>query len=189
MGNTDSTLYCFVDESGQDTAGAFFVVSVVVTDNEHRRLTSALEKLEKQSKKGTAKWHKAHHRYRRAYITGLVDQPLARNTLFAVVFREGTDYQAKTAAATAHVLRRKRATRAVVYVDGLRRSEWPGFKRGLRSSVRQRVTVRGVRREENSALIRLADAICGLVRDAHEQQGWATTMIRRLEKSAILKQL
>lgn len=189
MTSNGRTLYCFVDESGQDTAGRFFVVSVLVTDQDHRLLTEVLEKIEKESKKGAAKWHKAHYRYRQAFVANLVDQPLLRRTLYAVQFLEGTEYLAKTAAATVEVLRLKRAKRAIVSVDGLRQSERPRFKRYLKASAPMRVTVRGVRRDENNTLIRLVDAICGLVRDAHERQTWAVRMVRKLERSDILKQL
>ena len=35
---------------------------------------------------------------------------------------------------------------------------------------------------ENNTFIRLADALCGLVRDVEDGQEWASEMLRRLEK-------
>jgi hypothetical protein len=47
-------LYCYVDESGQDTEGQFFIVSVVVTGRERDEVTRQLEQIEHQSGKGPA---------------------------------------------------------------------------------------------------------------------------------------
>ncbi len=43
----------------------------------------------------------------------------------------------------------------------------------------------GVKRDENNALIRLADAICGLVRDAQDGNKWAKKELKRLIKKGI----
>jgi len=76
-----------------------------------------------------------------------------------------------------------------VFVDGLRKHEAERFDRLLRA---QRVgikKVRGVQKEQNNAFIRLADALCGLVRDAEEGQAWAVDALRRLERNGLLKAL
>ena len=49
-------LYCYVDETGQDTKGALFVVSVAVTKKDRDELRELLAKLEKASGKGKTKW-------------------------------------------------------------------------------------------------------------------------------------
>ena len=46
--------------------------------------------------------------------------------------------------------------------------------------------MRGVLKEENNAMIRLADALCGLIRDAKEGQAWAHDMAGRMERSGFL---
>src|SRR2546425_1171667 len=40
-------LYTFIDESGQDTRGAFFVVATVLTAENHERVRQSLERLER----------------------------------------------------------------------------------------------------------------------------------------------
>jgi len=47
-----SKLYAYVDESGQDTQGEFFVVSVVVLDADHEAILQQLEAIETRSRKG-----------------------------------------------------------------------------------------------------------------------------------------
>ena len=61
-------LYCYVDESGQDTKGKFFLVSVVITSSERERLRNKLRKIEQMSGKETKKWTRATRVQRRKYI-------------------------------------------------------------------------------------------------------------------------
>ena len=49
-------LYCFVDETGQDTKGEFFLVAVVIKEAEDlETLQEKLSEIEKLSKKKTEK--------------------------------------------------------------------------------------------------------------------------------------
>ncbi len=62
MSNPKQKLYAYVDESGQDTEGEKFLVSVVVLEKERDKLRSALRAIEKQSGKGLKKWTKARRK-------------------------------------------------------------------------------------------------------------------------------
>lgn len=73
-----------------------------------------------------------------------------------------------------------------VFVDGLRKGEMPQFARGLRDLHIKRRKIRGVRKDENNSLIRLADAVCGLVRDARDGNDWAHSVLQKLEKREII---
>jgi hypothetical protein len=53
--------YCYVDETGQDTLGQFFIVSVVVTESERDSLTAELDMIERLSGKGKVKWTQTRH--------------------------------------------------------------------------------------------------------------------------------
>lgn len=94
-----------------------------------------------------------------------------------------------TAKLAADVLRTSKADKAIVYVDGLLKSQVPVFKKHLKHSVKMKTKVNGVRKDENNAFIRLADAICGLVRDAIQGNEWAEMMLKRLINRGILKEL
>lgn len=164
-------LYAYVDESGQDTRGLIFVVSVAVLDSEQRIVASELEKIEADTGKRNMKWHKSRHEFRVAYIDRLATVEALRRSVFFEVFKDGKEYLKLTTLAAAKAILRKAGQeeyRVTVLVDGLKGSELPQFSRGLRELHIQTRKVRGVRREENDALIRLTDAICGLVRDADE---------------------
>src|SRR5438105_2668794 len=60
-------LYCYVDETGQDTYGNFFIVSVVVTGDVRESLVARLEQIEKASGKGNVKWTNSRSSFRVAY--------------------------------------------------------------------------------------------------------------------------
>jgi hypothetical protein len=51
MSQPAQKIYAFVDESGQETNGALFLVSVVVTDQEYERINEILIGIEDRSGK------------------------------------------------------------------------------------------------------------------------------------------
>jgi hypothetical protein len=109
-------LYCYVDETGQDTKGGLFLVALVVTDEQRGMVASEAERIEERTGKGALKWRK-------------------------ISFRQ------------------------------------------LRIGVRK---VRGMKDESNS-LLRLADAVCGLVRDYLEGQEYTKEFRWAFEKGILRK--
>jgi hypothetical protein len=108
--------------------------------------------------------------------------------LFVSVFHDTRRYHEATAVAAARAIRRKARGRykVTVLVDGLKRTERRAFAQELRAARVNPYKVRGVLKEENNAMIRLADALCGLVRDAEEGQAWARDMATRMERRGFL---
>ena len=75
-------LYAYIDESGQDTNGALFVVGVVVLEEERDTVLKELERIEQESGKRNIKWRKARHRMRETYMRYIAQSPIFKNTLF-----------------------------------------------------------------------------------------------------------
>lgn len=94
--------------------------------------------------------------------------------------------QTITQAVRAHT---QQASKATVLFDGLPRSQerWVG-SRLRRLGVRTR-KVRGVRREEADALVRLADALCGFVRKALEGEEAMKRLFEQGKGEGCLKEL
>jgi Protein of unknown function (DUF3800) len=184
-------LYAYVDESGQETAGRLFVVSVLLLAEEREALLPRLEAIEARSGKHNTKWQKTRHTYRQAYMEEIRGLALVHQTLFFDILRQSRDYMELTARTTARAIQRKAQApyKVTVFVDGLRRHEIPLFSKALRRLHIRTSKDRGVRREENDACIRLADAVCGLVRDAEEHQPWARTMLESLQQRGIVTKL
>ena len=62
-------LYCYVDETGQDTVGVFFLVVAVVAEKDSaHRLEKQLEKIEKESGKRALKWNASSFARRQDYL-------------------------------------------------------------------------------------------------------------------------
>jgi hypothetical protein len=184
-------LYAYVDESGQDTSGAFYVVSVVITDEFRDKLAQKLLLAESSSGKRFAKWSKSYL-HRRKYIEKVLLISDLKHRLFYASFTETTHYLETTARVTAAALESTKIENkgfATVYIDGLRKAEAIKVKRVLRAFRIKVHKVRGIRKEENDPFIRLADALCGLVRNARDGKQWAIRAMELLQQKEILKNI
>lgn len=181
----EQKLYAYVDESGQDTGGALFVVGVVLLEDEREAVLKELQWIEQKSGKRNIKWRKARPHPREAYMRAVSGAPVFKNTLFFEVFGESKEYLEMTSYAAAKAILRKAGDheyKVTVYVDGLSKSDVAVFGQELKALHIKRRKVRGVRRDESNEFIRLADALCGLVRDARENNPGATELLRLLHK-------
>lgn len=185
-------LYVYVDESGQDTTGTLFVVGVVVLEEERDAVLRELERIEQESGKRNAKWQKARPHFRESYMRGIVQSSVFENTLFYEIFAESKEYLEMTSHATAKAILQKAGGRefhVMVYVDGLSKTDVTFFGQELKALHIKKRKVKGVRRDENNGLIRLADALCGLVRDAREGTPTAIELLRLLQKKKVVTAL
>lgn len=182
-------LFCYVDETGQDTYGKFFIVSVVVTGDVRESLVARLERIEHTSGKGKSKWTAARPSERLAYMTAVLSDPLFKQTLHFAFYENTKKYMAMTVLATAGAILAIRNRIGVsIYVDGLPKSRVQWFATELRHFNIRASKVVGIRREESDALIRLADALAGFVRQAlmrtNEQM---EVLFERAKKEGYLK--
>lgn len=165
-------LYCYVDESGQDTRGELFVVAAVILAGERAALVAAIEAAEGATGKGKVKWSKAQRASRQHFIELITREDGLRHALYGKVFRAaGRQYQALTALTIAEALNLHArhqglaAYKATVIIDGLTRTEERTVGGELRRLGIRTRKVRGAR-DENEAALRLADALAGLLRAA-----------------------
>ncbi len=160
-------LFCYVDESGQDTLGQLFVVSVVIALEDRDALRQRLEQIEAQSGKRRRKWSRTRHDARLAYLHGVLKVPLMARTLLCYEgWRKTKDYPRKTVLTVARAISHTETDdyRATIFVDGLHKEECRWFAGRLRDLGILTKKVRGVHTDEADALMRLADALCGFVR-------------------------
>jgi hypothetical protein len=191
-------LYCYVDETGQDTKGQLFIVVAVVVNDERDRLNSYLEGAEVTSGIGLKKWVRAkrdsesRNQYLRAankdnfegriYYSGYVEagtagfEELTVNTIAkaigAYVAQQKTGFKYKV----------------TVNIDGLKGSEDLRMGTALRRLGIKTKKVHGVR-DESEPLIRLADRMAGLVRDAKAGQQSYIAIVGQLETNGVLKEV
>jgi hypothetical protein len=183
-------LYAYVDETGQETAGAFFLVAVVVAGENRDALIEWLSSIEQATGKGKTPWHKSRHQARQAYMDRVLNDARLGGSIFYSVYPGTRSYHDLTLLTIAKALGERSAGqpyKVTVIIDGLQRSEIRLVSVGLR---RIRVPIRKVRgaRDESHALVRLADAMAGFLRDAEEGQAeWQARLLRAQMQGIIRK--
>lgn len=85
-------LYCYIDETGQDTRGRLFVVAAVITAANREHVRELLQKIERVSGKGKKKWTKATRRQRHTYMDQVVQTAKLQGSLFYAYFSHTTNY-------------------------------------------------------------------------------------------------
>ena len=183
-------LYCYVDETGQDTKGKLFLVSVVITRSERERLRAKLRKIEQMSGKGIKKWTKATRVQRKKYIDIVISDKDFVENIFYSRYSDTHAYIDLTILTTAKALldRAKPPYETTIFVDGLRRTERHRFAAGLR---RLKVKVRKVRgiREQSDEFIRLADAVAGFIRDSLEGDQIMGPLYQKAEQNKVIREI
>ena len=182
--------FCYVDETGQDTRGELFVVAVVIVGQERNQLRQACEDIERDSLKGRRKWTKTSYSRRLAYIRQILERPIFEGKLHFAIYLDAQDYPALTVQTIAQALNAKGETdyKVTILIDGLPRSLERVVGLQLRQSGIRAKKVRGLK-DENDALIRLADAVCGLVRGAGEGQAEMRALFERGIQTGVLQDL
>lgn len=127
-------LYAYVDESGQDTRGIFFVVGVVVLENEREAVLHEIERIENESGKKNSKWHKSRHSSRQAYMEGVAQSSFFQKTLFFEEFSNSKQYLEMTSYAVAKAIfkRAEENYTASIFIDGFTKREVEKFDKDLR---------------------------------------------------------
>lgn len=165
-------LYCYVDESGQDTKGDIFIVSIVVTGKERDELLEICEEIEVKSGKGKFKWGKAEDKRRLEYLKIIFSAKIFKGKLRYSVYRQQVNYDLATIMGIAKAVHFKEPENytTLVYVDGLHKTKRHKYGSELRKLGVPTKKVQGVTKDENNSLTRLADSIAGFVRDALEKR-------------------
>lgn len=169
-------LYCYVDETGQDISAhqgrtPFFAVSVVVTNSERAELERICEYYETVSKKGKFKWGKAEAQRRLEYLRLILEDKRFASLLRVVVFGDvQRKFDEATYTAIAYAIRHDAPPdyKAYIYVDALAHDKRTYYRKGLHRFGIPTGEIKGIARDESSALIRLADAVAGATRDTYE---------------------
>lgn len=167
-----TTAYCYVDESGVSNTGEPFIVGIVVVDPNQEPIRKLCERIEQTSGKARVKWGKAKYERKLAYMQEIINTSDFVGRLFFATFHNTKKYDDCTVRAIAATLRRQeRITKdAVVIIDALPAAKITQTTNKLRQYGIHPKKVRGIDDEQTSALLRLADALCGLVRAAYREQ-------------------
>ncbi|MCX6789084.1 MAG: DUF3800 domain-containing protein [Candidatus Gribaldobacteria bacterium] len=183
-------LYCYVDETGQDTKGRLFLVAVVVLVSDRENLRAKLRKAEQVSGKGIKKWMKATHKQHEQYIKQIISDSEFSNAIFYTRYDNARNYVDLTILSTAKAIlgKAKSPYTAIVFVDGLGRPERHRFAAGLRKLKVNVKKVRGIR-DQSDEFARLADAAAGFVRDNLQGDGAIQKLCQTAKRNGIIKEI
>ena len=148
--------------------------TVVVSAASRDRLERLLEDIEHASRK-RSKWQKTDKKVKKAFLETIVShRHELKGCVYIEHFYQIADYSNAVIEAIARSIERSNSLslEAAVYIDGLSKHMVTVVATGLR---RYGVTVGKVKglKDEQSALIRLSDAMAGFVRDYLEGQDYA----------------
>jgi len=168
-------LYCYVDETGQDTRGKIFLVSVVIPGKkEKEQLEDKLLQIEKRSGKKSARWGSTRIESKRKYLSEIFSLKILQGDIFYGVFKDTHEYVALTTYTIAQAisLKTQKQYQTTIIIDGLNKKERERVMRGLKTLQIRYRKIRGLK-EQASPILRLADAIAGFLRDYIEGQKYA----------------
>lgn len=159
-------MYCFVDESGQDTLGKFFVVAILTIKDKKDELGDLITEYEAKSGKNNVKWSKTTHAKRMDFISRLFSDKNIKGSLFYSLYKS-VDYDYFMILSIAKVVNKteiKKGQRISVYVDGLTKTKVKMYSNELRKLGIKNCKVKGVKKDENNVFIRIVDSVAGFIR-------------------------
>jgi len=163
----------------------------VVAGREARdQLEKALAGLEQSSGKREKKWQATKFEQPPSYLAGLSAFHDLQQHLFASKYETSKEYEALTTLTIAQAVNTvaKADYHVTIVIDGLSAASRQRVTRDLRKlKITYDKVVGG--REQSSALLRLADALAGLMRDFWEGQPYAIDCYRNLIQNGLLVDL
>lgn len=182
-------LYCYVDETGQDTKGKLFIVSVVVVEGNNKdQIEKQLKKIERKTGKNRSKWIRSKREVNENYMRTVLRSRLEIGFYYSLFF-SSKDYVALTILAIAKVFHKRGQDerKLVILIDVLPKSRRLFVGSQLRRLGVHTQKVRGIREEETSAFLRLADALSGFVRAVQEGDSTFNALYKRYEGRILFK--
>lgn len=174
--------------------GKFFIVAIVVTDNHRDELQQWLEATEWDSGKKT-KWMKTSDEIRQAYMSVCIHNELSAG-LYAKTYHDTAgSFDELTVLATAQAINLYREAnhigdnyKVTVAIDGLSKTMAKRMGHSFRLLGIKLRNVHG-ERDDASPIIRLADAVAGLVRESEEGRTQYTALKQQLRDKKQLYEL
>jgi hypothetical protein len=188
-------IYCYVDETGQDTAGRLFVVVAVMISGDRQEILAFLEAAEDRSGgRRRPDWSKSNRRRLEKYLDEVIRPGPLTGRVFYQVFKASREYERLTAETVIHALRTfalregLKDFKATIIVDGLTQTAAHRLRRFLLGHGIRIDKIRG-ERDESSAFLRLADAMARPLRRAQESDWPSRAFIQKAKKDGVLIEL
>jgi len=189
-------LYCYVDETGQDTLGNLYIVVTVVVGQERDILNDFLGEAEAKSGKTRRKWTKSRDRdkERHKYIELALIPKHLKGKIFYKIYNDTKFYEDLMVLVIGRAINIYTQTRnindyrATIVIDGLQDRVQKRVTKSLRQlGVKMKKVVGG--RDESSPLLRLADNLAGMIRESEENRKDYKKIVNKLSEQGIISEL
>lgn len=185
---TLTKLYCYVDETGQDTKGELFLVVVVLKEIENlSSLEIKLIEIEDKTGKKQLKWRKTSNAIKKTYLGRLLQINDLKRSIFYSKYRDSKEYPKLTSLtiAKAVLAKQEKNYSVTVVIDGLNDREREVVREELKKLKIKYRKIRGMK-DEQSVFLRLADAMAGFLRDIDEEKKYTKSFLKRLQTAQIV---
>lgn len=183
-------LYCYVDETGQDTKGKFFLVALVLKDNESLLdLEKKLIGIENRSGKKLLKWKEINKKVKEVYLRELLQVKELKDSIFYSIYEETKEYFKLTSLTIAESVLSKEIEdyTVTIIIDGLNDKEMEIVRSELKKLRIRYRKIRGMK-DEQSVFLRLSDAMAGFLREVYEGEKPSKQFIALFEKSGMISE-
>lgn len=176
--------YCFADETGQDTKGKFFLVSILLKEQEG---SDGLEKkllAIKSSAKGLfLKWKKLSFETKISLLDKLSKLPELKGSIFYSVYQDSVAYTSLVSLSIAKAVLSKSEGESIttVTIDGLNDKDREIVSHELKKLKIMYRKIRGLK-DEQSVFLRLAHVFANFLRDFEEKQKYAVEAMVKLRQ-------
>lgn len=184
-------LYCYVDETGQDTKGKLFLVAVVLKEiTGLETLEKKLKEIEQRSGKKQLKWKKISREIKKKYLIELIQVKELKNAIFYATYQASKEYSKLTSFTIAKSVLAKEHTdyTVTVIIDGLNDKERDVVREELKKLKIKYRKIRGMK-DEQSIFLRLSDAMAGFLREVYEGEEYTKQFIELFEKASIVTEV
>lgn len=178
-----NTLYCFVDETGQDTKGKFFLVSIVLIDRDRIDiLEKKLSLIESSEKIKSLRWKGLPFRTKINLLEKLSVISELGKTIFYSAYEDTTAYTPLVALSIAKaILAKCKNCATYIIIDGLNDRDREIIRRELKRLKIKYKKIRGLKDEQN-IFLRLAHLFANFIRDYKEKQKYAVKLMTGFEQ-------
>lgn len=183
-------IYCYVDETGQDTKSEFFIVVAIVNDKDQNLLRRNLYEIESLTKIGKRKWHKSSFDRRKQYLNLLIKKDICKGDIYFGHYKKPIPYflPMLEVLEKAIIDKAKEDYKAIVYVDGIDKKKANELTNALRVRKIKLELVKS-KRDESEPLIRLADRWAGCIRASFLQKKEYRDILERAKNKKFIKEV
>lgn len=183
-----SKFYCYVDETGQDTVGRFFLVSVVLIVQANKDgLATIIEEIEHRTGKNKTKWTKAKLDIRMRFLEEVSKVKDLQSSVYYSRYDDVTAYEQLTSLSVVRAVQAKGEDdcSVTVIVDALTKKGREKMRLHLKHHQVKYDKIIG-QKDEQSPFLRLADCFAGFIRDYIEGQRYAKELFLLLKQRGII---